>query len=47
MVHLAVKTKGDNSIPLKQELPEGVYGIVLQDPHVAKAKLPESHLPTM
>jgi hypothetical protein len=43
-----VKTDGDKSMPLKQKMPEDVYGIVLQDPRDrVKAILPEPQSPTM
>jgi hypothetical protein len=46
--YLAVKTKGNNSMPLKREMPEDVYGIDLQDPRdMAKAGLLELQVPAM
>jgi hypothetical protein len=43
-----VKAKRNNSMPLKQEESEGVYGSVLQDPrNMVKAELLESQSPVM
>ncbi len=42
------KAEGDNSMPLKRKVPEGVYGSVPQDPRdTVKARLPEPQSPVM
>jgi hypothetical protein len=46
--YLEAKAKGDNSMPLKREMPEGVYGSVPQDPRdMVRAGLPEPQFPAM
>jgi hypothetical protein len=40
--------KGDNSMLTKRETPEGMYGVVLQDPSdMVKAELLEPQLPAV
>jgi hypothetical protein len=46
--YLEAKAKGDNSMPLKREMLEGVYGFVPQDPRdTVRAGLPEPQFPAM
>lgn len=43
-----MKAKGDNSMPVKREPPEDVYGVVLQGPcDMARAGLLEPQFPVM
>jgi hypothetical protein len=46
--YLTAKAQGDNSMPIKWETPEGVYGVVPRDPRdTVRARLHEPQFPAM